>query len=307
MLTNIILTGKHGRPSTKLAWSFLDSSDKIFLVQRRQLPAKTYYRVFADQEQYEDSQLYQSKLSRFLFNNTKIIRWGTRETITGTNMIIYNKASAIASATNKKMSRELFEQNGVNAPYLLKEPSEHEGITIARPLIHSKGKNFIVLNSQKEVEDHWNENWYYSRFIDKDREFRVHCGSGKVIGLMEKHKPDNNSLAWNRAVSGTDPFTRLKQYEADEQDLRNVLIESLSAIEALGLDMGAVDIMLKDGVPYVLEVNTAPTLNSSPHIAEEWSKYWKWLFNSDQKRNHWDFRKFKKASSLFWKQDQYLQ
>lgn len=306
MKNKIIITGKHGRPSTKLAWSFLSQDDNIWLVQRRQLPAKTYYRVFADQDLYDESQRYQVKLSKFLFDDSIIIRWGTREIIKADNVIFYNKASAIESATNKYESRLLFEKYNVSTPHLLKSPQDHTGITITRPYIHSKGKNFIVLKSEEEVQNHWRNGWYYSKYIDKDREFRVHCGHGKVIALMEKYKPENNNMAWNRAINNSEPFVKVKQYQVDDQNLYPVLLEALKAIEALHLDMGGVDVIYKDGIAYVLEVNTAPTLNSSPRVAQEWAKYWKWLFNSNVRRPHWDFRKFKKASSLFWKQDQYL-
>jgi glutathione synthase/RimK-type ligase-like ATP-grasp enzyme len=38
-------------------------------------------------------------------------------------------------------------------------------------------------------------------------------------------------------------------------------------VAALGLDFGGVDVMVKDNVAYVIEVNTAPTLNSSDYVA----------------------------------------
>ena len=51
----IILAGKHGRPSTKLAWSFIkgETNSPITLVQRRQFTKKNgkfvqYYRIFGD-------------------------------------------------------------------------------------------------------------------------------------------------------------------------------------------------------------------------------------------------------------------
>lgn len=122
---------------------------------------------------------------------------------------------------------------------------------------------------------------------------------------MEKHNPSNGSIAWNRAINDTEPFTRISQTQADEQNLLSVLQEAIKAVNALGLDMGGVDVMLdRNGVAYVLEVNTAPTLNSSPRVAEMWAKYWEWLLRVPSRRDHWDFLQFRKASSLFWKQDQ---
>ena len=312
-MKKIILTGKHGRPSTKLAWSFLstDNNNPITLVQRRQFTKRNgkfieYYRAFGDTSKYDESQLYQLKFKNFNFDNSVIIRWGTRENINANNMVIYNKATAIANATDKLVSRQLFAEKGVNAPRLLNHPSEYrEGLIIARPFIHSKGKNFVVLSTKEELQNHWRDGWYYSEFVDKIREFRVHVGHSKVLAFMEKHNPKNGSIAWNRAVNDSEPFTRIKQSQADDDNLLTVLQEAIKAVNALGLDMGGVDVILdRNGVAYVLEVNTAPTLNSSPRVAEMWAKYWEWLLRVSSKRDHWDFLSFKKASSLFWKQDQ---
>ena len=315
-MNKIILTGKHGRPSTKLAWSFLftDVENPIILIQRRQFTKKNgkfiqYYRIFGDTDIYDETQLYQLKLKKFNFDNSIIIRWGTRENINGTNMTIYNKATAINNATNKALSRKIFIENGVNTPELIEDINAYLTFPIiARPHIHSKGKNFVVLNDIDSFTKHFlknNSTWYYSRFIDKIREFRVHVGHGKTLALMEKHNPGNGNIAWNRAINDSEPFTRIKQSEADEQNLLLVMQEAIKAVNALGLDMGGVDVMLdKNGIAYVLEVNTAPTLNSSPKVAELWGKYWNWLLKVNVKREHWDFMQFKKASSLFWKQDQ---
>ena len=312
-MKKIILTGKHGRPSTKLAWSFLstDNSNPITLVQRRQFTKRNgkfvqYYRAFGDTELYDESQLYQLKFKNFNFDNSVIIRWGTREDIKASNSIIYNNTKAIANATNKLVSRQLFAEKGVNAPRLLNHIDDYkDGIIIARPFVHSKGKNFVVLNNKQELQDHWRNGWYYSEFVDKTREFRIHVGHSKVIAVMEKHNPKNGSTAWNRAINDTEPFTRISQTQSDEQNLLSVMQEAIKAVNTLGLDMGGVDVMLdKNNIAYVLEVNTAPTLNSSPRVAEMWAKYWKWLLRAPNKRDHWDFLVFRKASSLFWKQDQ---
>jgi hypothetical protein len=312
-MNKLILTGKHGRPSTKLAWSYLDTdvNNPITLVQRRQFTKRNgrfveYYRIFGDTSQYDESQLYQLKLKTFNFDNSVIIRWGTRELITAANTIIYNKAGAIANATDKLVSRQIFAEKGVSTPRLLNHIDDYQGgSVVARPFVHSKGRNFVVLNNKQEVENHWRSGWYYSELIDKVREFRVHCGHGKCLALMEKHNPGNGNHAWNRAQNDTEPFTRIKQSESDEQNLRGVIVEALKAVQVLGLDMGGVDVILdKNGVAYVLEVNTAPTLNSSPKVAEMWGKYWGWLLRVNTRRDHWDFLQFRKASSLFWKQDQ---
>src|SRR5690554_6221699 len=100
-MKKIILTGKHGRPSTKMAWSNVETSidNPITLVQRRQFTNRRtkkfvqYYRVFGDPSKYNESQLYQLKFKNFSFDDSIIIRWGTREPIVANNTLIYNKNS----------------------------------------------------------------------------------------------------------------------------------------------------------------------------------------------------------------------
>ncbi len=59
--------------------------------------------------------------------------------------------------------------------------------------------------------------------------------------------------------------------------------------------------MLKDDLAYVLEVNTSPTLNSSPYMTAKYAQYFDWLFAKDSRRNHFDYSTYKKAKSFAWK------
>lgn len=309
MKQKIILTAKHGRPSTQLVYSTMKSGT---LIQRRQLFTKIgrrfikqYYREFTN-----NNIETLNKLPFFSAVNSVVIRWGTREELeTDNRTIVYNQSKAIANATDKKLSRQLFIDNNVSCPVLITPENYDESHLpiIARPLVHSKGKNFVVLNNFSDFENHYNRNnegWYYSNFIDKQREFRVHCAHGKVLVVMEKSNPNNGNLAWNRAQNDTEPFTYVPWEQIDEQNLKCVLVEALKATAAVGLDMSGVDVMLANGNAYVLECNTAPTLNTSPYVAERWGKYFDWLFRNKTRREHWDFISFKKGSSIIWKNNQ---
>lgn len=302
-----IVTVKHGRPSTLLAYSGMNTGT---LVQRRQVFRgsgatrklhKTYYRNYRDND--VETMHKEEKPS---LESSIVVRWGSREEFTtDKSTIVYNKSEAIARATDKKESRQIFIDNSVSCPELVTPGNFQDSFLpiVCRPFVHSKGKNFIVLKTESEFRNHYNPNkYYYSQFINKEREFRVHAAHGKVIALMEKVAPENkNNIAWNRAQNDSDPFEYIKWSEIDTQNLQGVIIESLKAVDSLGLDFGGVDVMLKDGEAFVLEVNTSPTLNSSPYVAERWGKYFDWLFRDNSRRDHWDFTQFKKGSSLVWK------
>ncbi|WP_337892716.1 hypothetical protein, partial [Mesomycoplasma ovipneumoniae] len=80
----------------------------------------------------------------------------------------------------------------------------------------------------------------------------------------------------------------------------DVVMEALKAVEVLGREMGGVDIMRNSvtGEVSVCEVNTAPTLNSSPYVLERWVKAIQLASQFDTKIPKWNFHEFKKVNSL---------
>lgn len=305
-----ILVGKDGRPSMKKVFGFMKSVGAKLVVRRRIVKnGKTWLRVY----QGNNSENFVKRpINELSMEDKCVIRWGNRiEAPVNKGTIVYNKSEAIERATNKKLSREIFGKEKVRSPKLVTPENIADGDypVIARPSTHAKGKNFIILKTKAEFQQHYLANekngWYYSAFVNKTREFRVHCAHGKILGVMEKAK-GKDKIAWNRAVTG-EPFVRVEQ----EKYPFSVCFYALKAVKALGLDFGGVDVMEieEKGKPkgYVLEVNTSPTLNSSEYISEQYAKYFDWLSRSDKRREHWDFTKFEKAESFAWKQFQLLE
>lgn len=296
----VILVGKDGRPSMRSVYSQMKSG--ILNVIRRPKKGKAYIRYYTT----NNGETYTKKpFGNLVHNSVKLIRWGNRiPTETNGETITYNKSEAIKLATDKKRSRELFMEKDVRTSKLVTPTNvvEQQYPIIARPFTHSKGKNFIVLKTPEEFTSHFNANntngWYYSEFIDKQREFRVHCAHGKVLDLMEKPRVEN-SIAWNRAINH-EAFVRVKQSEY----IHDVCLQALKATQVLQLDFAGVDVLLKDDLAYVLEVNTSPTLNSSDHVSSRYAKYFDWLNNSDTRRSHYNFTEFKKPTSFAWKNEQ---
>lgn len=98
----------------------------------------------------------------------------------------------------------------------------------------------------------------YTKYVFKIREFRVHVVAGKVIDTQKKIRdPDQEPTNW-KIRSHANGFIYVRNNIANSSE-RNEL--AIAAINALGLDFGAVDIVEdKAGKFYVLEVNTAPGL-----------------------------------------------
>lgn len=306
MNNKVILVGIHGRPSLRNTYSKMQTSNSRLVVRRRiRKTGREWFRVY---DNFNSQTFNKVKIDNFRFNNSIIIRWGNAIQIDTPGSIIYNEAKAIALASNKKRSREVFIENEISTPRPVTPNSTSISYPIiARPSTHAKGRNFVVLNNLSEFTRHYNINepqgWYYSEFVDKVREFRIHCAHGKILNYLEKPNPSNGSIAWNRARNGGDPFENVKWSDYNMA----CGIEAIKATRALGLDFAGIDVMLdREGRAYVLEANTSPTLNSSEYSMQRYAMYFDWLFRSNTKREHWDVSKFKKPESLAWKNFQLL-
>lgn len=129
------------------------------------------------------------------------------------------------------------------------------------------GEDVIMVDSY----EHWEElrsNGYafLSEYIDKVAEFRVHVFNNKVLCVTRK-KPENEDmdihdyLAWNHNFG----FVQTEFKNVFYNEILGKI--SIDALEAIGYNFGAVDIIVnKYGVPYVLEVNSAPSLSTDSRI-----------------------------------------
>ena len=292
-----ILLGADGRPSMLGVFGKMTHSESKLIVRRR-IGSREWFRVYKNNDPSVRTKVKPANLS---FDKV-ILRWGSRQEIDGEDHVIYNKGTAMALATDKKVSRQKLLEAGISCPKLVGANNTVFPV-IARPSRHAKGRNFVVLKTKKAFLDHYNANetygWYYSEFIDKSHEYRVHVAHGKVLEVMQK--PKGEGIAWNRAVTG-EAFVRVPRENYNNiPHMKAVCLEALKAAKVIGLDFSGVDVIVFNDVAYVLELNTSPTLNSSPHVTERYAKYFDWLARSDTKRPHWKFEHFKKAKSYIWK------
>lgn len=105
----------------------------------------------------------------------------------------------------------------------------------------------------------------YTKYIVKDTEWRIHIYHGRVIDATRKIRNPEFTGEPNWAVRNhAGGFIYARNSGAPSQD---VLDQAVAAIQAVGLDFGAVDVMVSrvtrtqpEALAYVLEVNTAPGL-----------------------------------------------
>lgn len=297
----MIFCAKDGRPSMKLVYSQMNTG--TLQVLRRPRKGKPYIRLYTNNNV---ETLTKQPVESLNAEGKILIRWGNRVNIpTNNHSITYNCMDGIKNATDKKLARQILIDKNINCPKLVNPQNiqQNQLPIIARPFVHSKGRNFVTLSSIAEFVQHYNRNsdgWYYSEFIDKEREFRVHCAHGKVLAVMEK--PRGVGIAWNRAQNH-EAFVRVKQEDYNFQ----VCLQALKATEALGLDFAGVDVLFKNNNAYVVEANTSPTLNSSEYVSKRYAHYFNWLFRQEQRRESWKYLEYKKAKSFAWTENQLAQ
>lgn len=193
-----------------------------------------------------------------------IVRWGctARVTSTTTNGFL-NSTESIHNVNDKKGFRLLLQQQNQNlVPNTVTElpSSEITSSMVVRPDRHAQGRNLWVVNNLEELARVTEplENWYASTLVEKAAEYRVYVVSGRVATVAEKTPADPSQVAWNVAQGGRFDVLRRGAWPLD------VCRVAIEAFRHSGLDFGGVDIMVeKDtGIPYVLEINSAPSLPS---------------------------------------------
>ena len=186
-----------------------------------------------------------------------IINWGS----TQRNQMhpILNHPDTVGFASNKLTAFQMMCDAGVQIPefWTNQEEIPDEAFPIVCRTIlngHSGAGIVIAVNRGELVRSP-----LYVRYMKKRDEYRIHVGREGIIAVQRKAIPN-----------GTEPLdTRVRNHHngyifvrGDVRPPVSVLEQSSLAIQALGLDFGAVDIIWNEHHQRatVLEVNTAPGL-----------------------------------------------
>ena len=198
-----------------------------------------------------------------------IVNWGSSRLPEGITLPIINAPSAVAICVNK---RTFFEEVGdLTNMTVAYSRAEAEGLfrryrkVVCRTNVTGSGGDGIVIarNFSELVNAE-----LYTAYIPKRAEYRVHVVGGRIILIQQKRRRSdlpadvaedadaalirNHANGWVYAVDAVDdPSTELKE-------------ACIEIVGELGLDLGAVDVMVgqSNGEPYILEVNTAPGIQS---------------------------------------------
>jgi len=199
-----------------------------------------------------------------------LVRWGSSAGATyypGEGTL--NGMREVEQNTDKLRSLQMMESYGVPVPAYsdsLEGLLEQEDVSypvMGRASNHSQGRDINLI--LQERDDYLTDNDFYTEYIPTEYEYRVHVFQGEVVKVHQKLL---------RSEADNHPFIR--NYEtgwvfANQRDDVN-LQPAINAVDAMGLDFGAVDLVKgEDGNAYVLEVNTAPSLDE--RNLERWAEY----------------------------------
>jgi glutathione synthase/RimK-type ligase-like ATP-grasp enzyme len=205
-----------------------------------------------------DGKVIKREGSNFKENLLKkcVINWGS----SGIPYGALNRNAPVAG--NKLQSFNLLKQAGVSIPPFTTSKEEASvwsatKTVLARTVLTGHSGNGIVIIPTDTVSVAMPNAPLYVQYIPKKAEYRVHVVRGKVIHVQQKKKKEGFESNKIRSHANGYVFA-INDIDPPE----SVLSEAVKAVEALGLDFGAVDVIYneKQQKAFVLEVNTAPGL-----------------------------------------------
>lgn len=189
-----------------------------------------------------------------------IINWGNGQAEKPWEHEVLNNPYAVHLAANKLNAFVRFQTSGVPIPRFAtsRERVEWKTTTVVRHRLTGHSGAGIELVDKKE--DLPNAPLYVE-YIKKVDEYRVHVVGKSIIAVQRKARdreiPDNQ-VNW-QIRNHANGFIFVREGFVTPESVTDV---ALQAIESLGLDFGAVDIVWneKEQKAYVLEINSAPGL-----------------------------------------------
>jgi glutathione synthase/RimK-type ligase-like ATP-grasp enzyme len=217
-----------------------------------------------------------------------VFRWGCTSNIPFDTKVV-NEAKAIHYVSDKRQFRLDTAEKGLapkswgNLDDLFNLVDGVPENVVVRRATHHQGRFLDVVEPSDVIEmnnicrKYGEGNYYISEYIPKVAEYRVFFVQGRVVWVAQKTPANPDAVAWNVAKGG-----RFDNVRWDEWPLKSIRI-AREAFLMSGLDFGGVDVMVdKDGTPYVLEINSAPS-QTSPYRQECTAKAFDYIVEKGDK------------------------
>lgn len=206
-----------------------------------------------------------------------ILNWGNPKEMTiKEGQIVLNKPENIHRAINKLTALTVLKEAGVRVPEFRTElAGVDSGIWFARrTLTGSGGRGIEVIRKGCAVPSAP----LYVQYVKKSTEYRVHVVNGQVIFCQQKKRERSSQQTKDQKLirNRDNGWVFCLVHEDPPQEVKDAAV---AAVVALGLDYGAVDIVVgrDDSRAYVLECNTAPGISSPTLVQAYREAFVSWL------------------------------
>jgi len=203
-----------------------------------------------------------------------IINWGSSATNDFTTGL--NTWQAVSRAGNKLRSFQSMQEAGVQIPQFWTQmediPDDAFPIVCRTILNGHSGRGIVIANNRGELVPAP----LYVKYMKKRDEYRIHVGRNGIIAIQRKAIPNGTVPVDTRIRNHHNGYIFVR---GDVNPPEQVLTQASLAINALGLDFGAVDIIWNNHhqLATVLEVNTAPGLEGQ--TITDYANYFRGLIN----------------------------
>lgn len=195
-----------------------------------------------------------------------VVNWGNSTPLSYNGEVeVLNSPNAIAKASNKLHALTALRDAGVRVPEFTTTAPTRSMWLARTVLAGSCGDGIVVMRDGAPVTNAP----LYTKYVKKREEIRVHVAFGQAIFLQyKKRESDVEQNADQKLIRNRDNGWVFCPRPLDQAPAGS-LETAVNAVAALGLHFGAVDIVIgkDDQLAYVLEVNTAPGIES-PTLAE---------------------------------------
>ena len=189
-----------------------------------------------------------------------LVRWGTAVGVPLRPAVrTFNTRAAISAASNKLTTLNTLLRAGVSIPRFNTDVNRLNFPMLGRRTNTQGGKEITLLLQPADLQFMKATPDFYVEFVKKIVEYRIHVIGGRIAKTQVKEfrgdRDDYDPVVWNHDAGWyfRQAITRDEVHPGTAQ--------AITAVAALGLDFGAVDLIIgDDDKPYVLEVNTAPGL-----------------------------------------------